>query len=75
MKPETQFELLEWLDQALETAHGIELQFATADEAKLFRAKLYAARKGFDQYTRLSFSQQSNMLWIMLGEEKNDQAT
>ena len=68
MKIETQLELISWLEQAMECEHGLELQFATADEAKLFRAKLYTARKDIPAYESMAFVQRSNCLWILKGE-------
>lgn len=54
MKPSTQLELLEYFAQAEKERVGLQLTFATPDEAKLFRAKLYAARKGISEYENYS---------------------
>ena len=67
MKPETQLEYVEYLERAQGCKLGLELTFETADEGKLFRAKLYAARKGFPEFEAMTFVLRNAVLWIIKG--------
>lgn len=65
MKPDTQIKLLGYLERAREAELGIELEFASADEAKLFRTKLYKARQDIDDFEAMTFIQRGNRLFIV----------
>ena len=68
MTPEFQLKLLGYLEQARQANIGIELEFATADEAKTFRQKLYAVRRDIDDFEGMTFILRNNVLMIVKGQ-------
>ena len=69
MNPETQLKLLGYLEEAREQENGIALEFATPDDAKLFRTKLYAARRGIDDFEHMTFILRGSSLMIVKGPD------
>jgi hypothetical protein len=73
VNPETQLKLLDYLEQARESkTAGIQLEFATPDDAKLFRTKLYAARRGIDDFEGMTFILRGSTLMIVKGQDEDE---
>lgn len=66
MAPRThERQLLPYLQRALNSPVGIELEFLTPDDARSVRQKLYALRKEHPEFSPISFLQKGSCLWLL----------
>jgi len=68
LTPETEHEMLTWLGKAADSEYGIWLEFESPEALRLYRAKLYTARKGIERFRQLSFCEVDNKLYLMKRE-------
>lgn len=58
-------ELIEILESADREPIGLELEFESEDEVRIYRAHLYKVRRELDAYSHLSMIDRGNKLWIV----------
>lgn len=61
--------LIGYLEDALESEHGIKLTLESHDDLRRLRQKLYKVRGSSTQYSSLVLSEHDNELWIVKKED------
>ena len=56
--------LIDYLQRALDSVHGIELEFLSEPDARYFRERIGQVRKDQTEYQSLALIAKGNRLWI-----------